>query len=201
MSDIADAPVPVGWRGVSAPFGVAADPIDWRYEGIVAVLVAVFSTLLGGAVGPIWHALAPKLNLVSANNGSAAATKALLSDDVWFGFIGLAVGVFCVAVAAFVSPRLVRGPGAMIGLAVGGLLGSAVAAHIGHHIGHDDMLAALHRTFPGARPSGIRDYLQFYDFKVRATSVVLAWPFAAVACAGLVTLSHHVRETWNAPVA
>src|SRR5690242_275301 len=106
MSELADAPVPLGWQGVSTPYGVTADPTDWRQEGVVAGLVAVFSTLLGGAVGPIWHALAPKLDLVAANNGSAAATKALIGDDVWFGFIGIAAGVLCVAVIASVSPRM-----------------------------------------------------------------------------------------------
>jgi Flp pilus assembly pilin Flp len=200
MSELADPQVPLGWQGVS-PYGVAADPVDWRHEAVVLGLVTAFSTLLGGAVGPIWHALAPKLNLVSAENGSAAATKALLSDDIWFGLIGIAAGVFCVAVVAFVSPRLVRGPGAMLGLAVGGLLGSLVAAHVGHHIGHDDMLSALHRIYPDAKPGGIRDYLGFYDFKVRAAAVVLGWPLAAVVIAALVTLGHQLRDTWQAPTS
>jgi hypothetical protein len=195
MSELADAQVPLGWQGVSHPYGVAVDPVDWRHEGVVAGLVAVFSTLLGGAVGLIWHALAPKLNLVSANNGSAAATKALLGDDVWFGFIGIAAGVLCVAVIASVSPRLVRGPGAMLGLAVGGVLGALVAAHVGHHIGHDDMVAALNRIYPGAGVSGIRDYLSYYDFRVRADAVVLGWPLAAVVSAALVTLGHQFRQS------
>jgi hypothetical protein len=195
MSELADTQTALGWQGMSTPYGVAADPVDWRHEGLIAGLVAVFSTLLGGAVGPIWHALAPKLDLVAANNGSAAATKALLGDDVWFGFIGIAAGVLCVAVIASISPRLVRGPGAMAGLAVGGVLGSLVAAHIGHHVGHDDMLSALNRTFPGAKASGIRNFIGFYDFKVRASAVVLGWPLAAVVSAGLVTLAHQFRET------
>jgi hypothetical protein len=200
VSELADSPVPLGWQGV-APYGVAADPVDWRREGVVLGLVAAFSTLFGGAVGPIWHALAPKLNLVAANNGSAAATKALIGDDVWFGCIGIAAGVLCVAGVAFFSPRLARGPGAMVGLAVGGLLGSMVAAHVGHHIGHDDMLSALHRVYPGAKPSGIRNYLIYYDFKVRASAVVLGWPLAAVVSAGLVTIGHQVRESRQAPAA
>ena len=184
----------MGWQGVS-PYGVAADPVDWRHEWVVLGLVTVFSTLFGGAVGPIWHALAPKINLVSANDGSAAASKALLSDDVWFGLIGVAAGVLCVAIVAVVSPRLVRGPGAVVGLAIGGMLGSLVAAHVGHHIGHRDMLSALNRTYPGAKSSEIRDFFNLYDFKVRATAVVLGWPLAAVAVSGLVTLGHQMRDT------
>jgi hypothetical protein len=201
MSDYAQRQQPLGWQGALAPYGVAADPVDWRQEGVVAALVLVFSTLFGGAVGLIWHALAPKLNLVAANNGSAAATKALLGDDIWFGFIGVAAGVLCVAAAAIVAPRVVRGPGAMVGLAVGGLLGSLVAAHIGHHIGHDDMLSALNQTFPGAKPGGIHNYLSFYDFRVRTSAVILSWPFAAVVSASLVTLGHHFRESWQPPDA
>lgn len=181
-----------GWQGFGVP-AAAARRIDWRHEVGIAILAAAFSTLLGGAVGPLWHHFAPALNLVSANDGSAAATKALIGDDLWLGLFGILAGVVCTAFVVATSPRAARGPGAALGLALGGVLGSYVAAHLGHRIGHDDMLAALRRTFPQARMSGINAFLGYYDFKVRAVGVLYAWPIAALACTGLTTLAHAIR--------
>jgi hypothetical protein len=178
-----------------------SEAVDWRREAVVGALVVVFSTLLGGAVGPIWHAVAPRLNLVAANDGSSAATKLLIGDDLWLGLVGVLAGVLCVLALVSAFPAAARGPGAVIGLAVGGILGSIVAAHIGHDIGHRQMTASLRRTFPHAQPGGIRVFLSYYDFRVRALPVLVGWPLAAVACAGLVSLTGAIREAGQSTAA
>jgi hypothetical protein len=184
------------WRGWQpAPtWGVAAPEVFWRRESVMFGLVTVFSTLLGGAVGPVWQAVAPRLNLVSANDGSAAATKLLIGDDLWFGLVAILAGAVCVALLMLAAPRTGQGPGAVVGLAVGGLLGAIVAAHIGHQIGNRQMTRDLAATFPHARASGIRAFLSYYDFRVRARAVLIGWPVAALACLGLVSLAAMARE-------
>jgi hypothetical protein len=168
--------------------------VDWRHESVVGALVVVFSTLLGGAVGPVWHALAPRLNVVGAFNGSSAATKLLVGDDLWLGLVGILAGVVCVLALVTAFPDAARGPGAVIGLAVGGVLGSIVAAHIGHQIGHRQITSGFHRSYPGASPSLRQAFLGLYDFRVRAHAVLVGWPLAAVACVGLVTVAGAFRE-------
>jgi hypothetical protein len=177
---------------LSRPVGPA---VDWRAEAVAGGLITVFSALLGGALGPIWHAVAPRLNLVAANDGSEAATKLLIGDDLWLGLLGIVAGVGCVFLLVITFPGAARGPGAVIGLAAGGILGSLVAAHVGHQIGHRQMVSALGRTFPDARPGGIKAFLTYYDFRVRAQEVLIGWPVAAVACAGLVSVAGLVRDT------
>jgi hypothetical protein len=186
------------WRGRSAPVARPADRrLDWRRELTAFGLITVFSALVGGAVGPIWHAVAPQLNLVSANDGSAAATKVLIGDDLWLGLVGILAGVACVLVLAVVARAMLRGPGAVLGLAAGGFLGSLVAAHLGHRVGHHQMVAGLATAFPHAKQHGIRLFLSYYDFRVRARAVLLGWPLAAVAGAGLVSLADQVRDAWR----
>ncbi len=186
-----------GWRPAPMPLA-AGRVIDWSRESVVFALVTVFSTLLGGAVGPIWHAVAPRLNLVSANDGSAAATKLLIGDDLWLGLVGILAGVVCVALLMIAAPKAGQGPGAVIGLAVGGVLGAIVAAHIGHQIGHRQISRNLARLYPHASRSGLKLFFSYYDFRVRARAVLLGWPLAAVACAGLVSVVTGIRDAGRA---
>jgi len=184
------APNPRWQRWPTAPIAVA----DWREEGVIFALVTVFSTLLGGAVGPLWHAAAPHVNLVSAADGSAAASKLLIGDDLWLGLLGILAGVLCVTLLMIIAPRTGQGPGAVLGLALGGLLGAIVAAHIGHQIGHHQISNQLAVTFPHAGRSGLRSFLGLYDFRVRARAVLLGWPVAALASIGLVAVAGSIRD-------
>src|SRR6201999_1632168 len=70
------------------PVEQAPDPIRWGTEIVVAGFVTAYSAVLGGLVGVIWPHVAPRVRLVPAINGSEAASKALLGDDMWLALLG-----------------------------------------------------------------------------------------------------------------
>jgi hypothetical protein len=151
-----------------------------RREAVVGAVVTVFSVLLGGAVGAIWPRVAPHVQVIRAIDGSEAAAKALLGDDMWFALLGIAAGVVAVALLLLVARDAGRGPGGVLGLAVGGLLGSLVAAHIGHHVLQPHIVATLHQRAPHLTHTQVQAVLGYFTFKVRANAVLTAWPMAAV---------------------
>jgi hypothetical protein len=164
------------------PAGKAAqDTVQWPMEVLVGCLVAGFSVVLGAAVGLVWPRVAPHVDLVAALGGSEAATKALLGDDLWLALLGLIAGIVSVAVLNLVARDAAVGPGAVLGLAVGGLLGSLVAAHVGHLVQHPHVVGQLASAYPGISAHAITSVLGYFDFRVRAGAVLLAWPVAAVA--------------------
>jgi hypothetical protein len=173
---------------------VITDPLDWWREARTAAVVAVFAALLGSVVGVIWHAAAPTVGILAAVNGSAAAMKPFVGDDVWLGFLGVIAGIVCVLVLVVVAPEASRGPGAQLGLAVGGLLGMLVAARIGHRIGHHHVVEALQAAFPRGNAAGIRSVASLLDFKVRATGVLLSWPVASVVLGAVTAWVHELRQ-------
>jgi hypothetical protein len=160
--------------------------VVWSVELRMFAVVTGFVTLLGSVVGVVWHALAPQIGIVAAAEGSASAMKALIGDDAWLGLLGALAGVLCVLVLTVVAPKQSHGPGAMLGLAVGGLLAMLVAARVGHLIGHRELTNVLQDGFPGITPKGVKLVLSYFDFSVRATAVLLAWPFASVLVNGLI---------------
>jgi hypothetical protein len=162
-----------------APAATEAD-VNWLSEAVVAGLVVAYSVVLGAAVGLIWPRVAPQLRLVAAIDGSEAATKALLGDDMWLALLGIIAGVVSVAVLAIVARDAGGGPGGAVGLAVGGLLGSLVAAQVGHLVQHPHVVSNLRSSFPGITRHSVTTILGYFDFKVRAKVVLLAWPVAAV---------------------
>jgi hypothetical protein len=154
--------------------------VKWLSEAVVAGLVVAYSVMLGAAVGLIWPRVAPQLRLVAAIDGSEAATKALLGDDMWLALLGIIAGVVSVAVLAIVARDAGGGPGGAVGLAIGGLLGSLVAAQVGHLVQHPHVVSTLRSSFPGITRHSLSVILGYFDFKVRAKVVLLAWPVAAV---------------------
>jgi len=185
-------PVPTTgpWPGPQA----AVSAIRWRTELTVAVLAAVYSVVLGGAVGLIWPRIAPHLQLVRAINGSEAATKSLLRDDMTLALLGIAAGLISVAVLALVARDAGNGPGGLVGLGVGGLLGSLVAAQVGHLVQHPHVMSLLVTSFPSITHHEIKVILGDFDFKVRAKAVLLAWPFAAVVMHTAIGIVRYLRN-------
>jgi hypothetical protein len=171
-----------------------ADGISWGKEIRTAVLVSAFLTLLGSIVGIAWHALAPEIGIVDATNGSTAAMKALIGDDAWLGGLGLVAGVLSVLVLIVVARDDAEGPGATIGLAVGGFLGMLVAARVGHLIGHRELADAVKGGFPGVTPKGVKIVLSYFDFSVRAKGVLFSWPLAAVLLNGVIVFIRSLNE-------
>lgn len=177
-----------------APLAAAKPGVDWRAETKILLVAAAFSTLLGGVVGLIWPRLAPHIDVVHAYyQGSVTATKALLGDDVWFGFLGVLAAVVCVAILRLTAGELARGPGAVLGLAVGGVLGSLVAAHIGTAVQQPNIVAAVHAQVMTAKPTDIARILGYFNFRLRANEMLLAWPVTAVVLVGLNVIARYLR--------
>lgn len=181
-------PPPTGQR--PAP----SDPVNWQVETRNALVIALYATLLGSLAGVVWHALAPRINIVGIAAGRLTGTgyKPMIGDDVWLGLVGVVAAIICVGALLIVAPDASRGPGAMFGLAIGGFLGMLVAARVGHLIGHSDFDTALRSAYPQAQVSRITSFLGSYDFSLRAKAALFTWPFVSVA---LNTLILGMRRT------
>lgn len=169
--------------------------VKWGSEALVALLVVAYSTVLGGAVGLIWPRVAPHIRLADAIDGSEAATKALLGDDLWLGLLGIFAGVLSVALLALIARDSGWGPGGVLGLAIGGLLGSLVAAHVGHLVQEPHILSQLKASFPGITPHSLTTITGYFGYRVRARAVLVAWPIAAVVLHGATAAFRYRRLT------
>lgn len=169
--------------------------LDWRVvEARITLLVAAYAALFGAVVGVVWHAIAPAIAVARAINGSEAASKSLIGDDAWLALLGIAAGVVCVLMLFLVSPHAAVGPGAQLGLAVGGFLGMLVAARVGHLVGHHAVVSAVAARFPHATPAGIGQVASIFDFRVRAKGVLFAWPIASVFLCALIEWIRALKE-------
>lgn len=172
------------WQGAAAaswPAPAYVEPtVKWRLEMLVAEVVTLYSLVLGAAVGLLWPRVAPHVALLSAIDGSEAATKALLGDDMWLALLGIAAGVLSAALLALVARNDGAGPGGAIGLAVGGVCGSLIAAHVGHHVQQPHQITLLRASFPGITSHSLATILGYFNFKLRTKAVLLAWPLTAV---------------------
>jgi hypothetical protein len=171
------APVAAAWP---APPIAVPDPVRWVHEAVVAGFVVAYSTVIGAVVGLVWPHFAPRIRLAAAIDGSEAASKALLSDDMRLGLLGLIASVVAVAILALVARDFGSGPGAVVGLAVGGVLGSLAAAQLGHLVQNPHLATTLRATYPGITNTSVKQLLGYFGFRLRTKSVVLAWPVAAV---------------------
>jgi hypothetical protein len=150
------------------------------HELTVGLLAAIYSVVAGGILGIVWPAVAPHVDLARAYFlGSEAAATPLLGQDLWFGMLGLAAGVICVAVLLSFG-EVGLGPGGLVGLAVGGFVASLVAAHLGFHTQRPIQIADLHRAVPTIDQANVARCMHFFGFGVRTKHVLLAWPISAV---------------------
>ncbi|HTR71142.1 MAG TPA: hypothetical protein VMH41_13065 [Mycobacteriales bacterium] len=177
----------------SAPT-VDSPSIDWPREGVVALVVTAFSLVIGAGIGLIWPKVAPHVALAPAVNGSEAAAKALLGADMWFALLAIAAGVLAVAGLVVTDRRGVGGPGAVVGLAVGGVLGSLVAAQVGHRVEVGRTTATLHRLFPSISAHSVAVIEGYFGFSLRMRSMIVVWPLTAVILHGVVVALRSWRE-------
>lgn len=187
-------PATADLQGWPQPAVAVRAPINWRAEAVIVAAVAAYSTLLGALMGLIWPRVAPHIDAISAYfHGSVTANKALLGDDVWFGFLGLLTGVVCVGVLRLLAGDLSRGPGAVVGLAVGGVIGSLVAAHVGTAVQQPHLVASVRAQMADVKATDITRILYFFNFKVRANEMLLVWPVTAVALVGINVFVRYLR--------
>jgi hypothetical protein len=170
--------------GYQPPAFASAPPaVNWPHDGLVLVLTTALVTVAGAVVGLIWSASAPKLSIPAVAAGSEATFKAQIGADGRFLLLGIVAGLICAAVVLAFGQQ---GPGAVVGLAVGGVLAALVANRVGVVAQHDGTLSALRSL---GIPHSAR-VLALVGFRVRAQGVLLAWPIAALLVHGMVTLLH-----------
>ena len=178
---------------VIRPPQAAEAAINWRAEGVVALLVATYSAILGAAVGLVWPRVAPQVRVLHAAQGSEAALKALLGDDVWLAFLGILAAAVCTAVLAISARDAGRGPGGMVGLAMGGLLGSLVAVHVGHMSSSPHISGPRVTAFPSPHFDQVTHVLSVLRFTLRDKAALLAWPVAAVGLQAATLIVRYFR--------
>lgn len=176
------------------PVAAVRASINWRAEALVVILATAYSTLLGALMGLVWPRVAPHIDAINAYfHGSVTANKALLGDDVWFGFLGLLTAVICVVVLRLISADLSRGPGAVIGLAAGGVVGSLVAAHVGTAVQQPHLVASVHAQMANVKATDITRILYYFNFKLRTNEMLLAWPITTVVLVGISVIVRYLR--------
>jgi hypothetical protein len=182
------------WRGpdpwhvtVSAYDRPAYSPsppaVRWPHDGVVLVTTTALVTMAGAVVGLIWSATAPKLSIRELAAGSEATFKTQVGADARFLLLSILAGVVCAAIVLAFGQR---GPGAVVGLAVGGVLAALVANRVGVVAQHDATLSAL-KSLGLSHSARV---LNLVGFRVRAQGVLLAWAIASLVVHGLATLIH-----------
>lgn len=157
--------------------------VRWRHDGAVLLLTTALVTIAGAVVGLIWSATAPKLSIRELAAGSEATFKSQVGADARFLLLSIVAGIICAGVVLAFGQR---GPGAVVGLAIGGLLAALVANRVGVVAQHDATLSAL-KSLGLSHSARVLDLV---GFRVRAQGVLLAWAIAALVVHGLTTLIH-----------
>lgn len=150
-------------------------------EVVTALLVAIYVTLLGPAVGLVWAAVAPKLSIPELAASSDAVFHAQVGADAWFLLVGGVAGLIAVGLALLVVRGI--GPGLAVGLAVGGSLGAIVADRIGYLSERGATSSAL-RAIGAHHLSGT--LISEIDFRIRALGVLTIWPIASIVVVGII---------------
>lgn len=161
------------------PQSVPADPINWATEGLIALVGTIFLAIAGAVAGLLWDAAAPKLSFRALAASADQTFRPQIGADAWFLLVTVLVGL--VTAVAFCLAIRRPGPGAAVGLAVGGLLGALVADRVGFVAERHAAVAGLHAI--GYRATG--DLVTQVDFRVHALGVIAAWPLVALAVLGI----------------
>jgi hypothetical protein len=145
----------------------------------VASAVTAGTALLGLAAGYLWAAVAPRGVLEMSGHGMvlpvSSEPTAFIAGDAAFCLICLAGGVVTGLLGYLLAVRR-HGPLGMAGVLLGGLAAALVARWIGEQSG----LAAFHHLL-ATLPAGAR---LRSPLRLRATSMLGAWPLAAGLTAG-----------------
>ena len=124
---------------VQAPVAVwlAARWRAHRRELLIALIVGGVAAAVGGPVGLLWRAVAPRVELILSPYGwypLEAEPEGFIADDVWFVIFSAGAAVL-VALGAWVLARRTRGPVVFVTLVAGAFAGALFAEWLGHRIG------------------------------------------------------------------
>jgi hypothetical protein len=163
------------------PIAAAPRAVDWRRDSIVGLLIAAYVTVSGAAVGLLWSATAPTVPIKQVLAGSEEPFRTQIAADGRFLIYGVVAGIVSAIVVLLLRED---GPGATVGLAVGGLLASLVANKVAMIAQHDGTLATLRALHLQVNHHAF----DLLGLQVRAQAVLIAWPIAAVAVHGLAVM-------------
>ena len=157
-------------------------------ETPAALLLGLYTVLLGGAAGLVWAAVAPKLSVPALAAGSDATFRAQVGADAWFLLVGGVAGLLCTLMAVALDGE--PGPQMTTALAIGGIAAAFVADRVGYLSERGATSHALRAL--GAHPDG--SLIAEIDFRIRALGVLTVWPLASLAVVGLVMAINGARR-------
>jgi hypothetical protein len=162
---------PAGWR----PLATGRRTRPWaptRREIMVGFGAVLVLAAMGLLVALIWWAVAPRLGVKVVAPGNlvqvAPETEQYFATDGWFVLLTLVVGVL--AAVLMWRLRSVRGPTALVALALAGLAGAVVAWRFGTVLAPAPSEAELREAGRVVYPA----------LRLRATSALVVEPIAAV---------------------
>jgi hypothetical protein len=155
-----------------------------RRTALASVLVAIGVAALGGAVGWVWAAVSPRLQVIKSDRGflyADAEPEQPVAADGIFLFIGLGLGIV-IAILVWRLLRRYRGVAMLVALTVGSLASSMLAFWVGHKIGVSEFDAVRSSAATGAQlsaPVTLRVTGLNFDTSWLPNGVVAAQAFAA----------------------
>jgi hypothetical protein len=160
--------IPPDWRRVGLP------PSPWpvtRPEAVAGIATVVALAVLGVLSAFVWLRVAPRLGFQITADGAAPVRpeeEQFFATDAWFVLLTVVWGLVA-AVALWRVPRL-RGPAAVVTLAVGGVVGAIVTWRLGLVLGPAPTKAATETVGNVVYPA----------LKLRALSALVIEPLGAV---------------------
>lgn len=161
---------------MAAVTSVLPPPVSGRAvalrEARAGLATAVGCVLLGAPAGLAWQAVTPRIQLQAAGGRVQlveTSTRDFMTSDVWFLVVVALAGGLTGALALVLARR--SAVGAVVGLAVGGLLAAEVARRTGPLVGLEDA-----RIFLEAGRDGSFDLTA----RLRAVPGIAVWPVAAL---------------------
>jgi hypothetical protein len=153
----AAVPGPVAWPPAGAfMIESAAPPARKRAslwgEGLSALGIAAWLTVLGFPLGWLWSAVAPWTPVQMTPDGGVLAQpeqEQMIADEGWYLLITVVAGLV-IAALAWALLRRYRGAFMMVGLAVGGGFGGVLTWWFGHNLGLDHFRDLLQHAPNGA---------------------------------------------------
>lgn len=165
-----------------------------RRDILVGLLVLGGMLQLAGPVGLVWAAVAPRAVYVLTPTGARLAdpsTQALIAADGWFAAVAAAAGLLC-GVSAYLAAGRRHGVGAVVGLAVGGVVAGLFAWRVGQI---PDLAEFRHAVQTRQDGTQVPAFLS-----LNAKSVLVIWPLFAVGVFGLLAaVPRRGRERAPAP--
>jgi hypothetical protein len=160
------------------------------------LLVGLGCAVAGVVVGVVWRLVVPLAVVEKDAAGvvQVAGAETEVAADGWFAVLAALAGVLA-AVAAVLLLRTGR-LGALVGLAIGGLVGALVAWRVGLLLSPPEVAASAKAARVGDTFEG--------PLRLSALGVLLAWPTAAVITffaivAGLDVESHGADRAGHLP--